>query len=166
MSDVGAERHALVDRRIREVETQAADDLATLRRIREQWDEYHRVMRENTRRFEEAGSSMAGENHLVQRGLASRREVDSYVGRLVREQDELLRGLRLGERHDLGPGGRGIAEREGSGRDVDFLQRRLLRRRALRSGPGFQHDHEQNAEGRLNQHRQPETPSHYSLCPL
>ena len=90
MSDVGAERHALLERRIREVETQAADDLATLRRIREQWDEYHRVMRENTRRFEEAGSSMAGENRFVQRGLASRREVDAFVGRLVREQDELL----------------------------------------------------------------------------
>lgn len=87
-----------LDQEISAHETRTSEDLATILRLEQQWEEHRQVMRENTARFEEAGIGMGAENYFVQKGLAARRELDSYVGRLADEQEQLLaetaRGIR------------------------------------------------------------------------
>lgn len=67
-----------------------ADALSQIRRHEERWDEYRRAMRDHTSRFEEAAAGMGTKNYFVQKDLAARREIDTYVGRLAREQAEVL----------------------------------------------------------------------------
>ncbi|MFJ3393364.1 hypothetical protein [Leifsonia aquatica] len=89
MNGFGNRRQVECDRAV-DREAQTSEDLATIRLLEQQWDEYRRVMRQNTARYEEAGSALGVENYYVQRGMAARQELDSYVGRLAREQEELL----------------------------------------------------------------------------
>lgn len=79
-----------LDRTIGALESQAAEDLATIRLLEQEWDDYRRVMRENTALYEEAGIALGATNYFVQKGLAARRELDGYVGRLADEQEELF----------------------------------------------------------------------------
>jgi hypothetical protein len=83
------QRHAL-DRQIRAHEDQVAEDLSTIRVLEQEWDDYRQVMRENTARFEEASIAIGADNYFVQKQLAARKELDSYVGRLAYEQEEFL----------------------------------------------------------------------------
>lgn len=79
-----------LDQKISAHETRTAEDLATLRLLEQQGEEYRRVMRENTARFERAAIGMGAKNYFVQKGLAARKELDAYVGQLAHEQAELL----------------------------------------------------------------------------
>lgn len=90
MSGQRSGQHVELDQKISARETRTEEDLATVRLLEEQWDQYRQVMRENTARYEEAGVAMGAKNYFVQKGLAARRELDSYVGQLVREQEEFL----------------------------------------------------------------------------
>ncbi|WP_434318264.1 hypothetical protein [Leifsonia sp. P73] len=90
MNDSAVERRVALDRQIRDRESQAAEDLATIRVLSEQWETYHQVMRTNTQRFEEAGIGLGAKNYFVQKGLAARSELDAYVSRLARDHVELL----------------------------------------------------------------------------
>lgn len=105
MSGAGQGEPGDVGRKISAVESQAAEHLATIRLLEEQGDEYRRVMRENTAMFEEASVAMGTENYFVQRGLASRKELDSYVRHLADDQEELLaetaREVRSGSEAEL-----------------------------------------------------------------
>lgn len=93
------------DQAISALETQVAEDLATIRLHEQQWEEYRQVMRENSARFEQAGVGIGVSNYFVQKGLAARKEVDTYVGRLAHEQAELLaetaRGIRSASEVEL-----------------------------------------------------------------
>ncbi|WP_020076677.1 hypothetical protein [Cryocola sp. 340MFSha3.1] len=79
-----------LEQKIRAHEDETAEQLATIRVLEEQWDDYRRVMRENTDLFEQAGIAMGGDNYFVKKGLVARREVDGYVGQLANEQAELF----------------------------------------------------------------------------
>ncbi|WP_295124491.1 hypothetical protein [uncultured Leifsonia sp.] len=79
-----------MDGKINDLEVRAGEDLTTIRRLGQHWAEYRQVMREHTARFEQAGASMGADNYVVQKGLAARREVDSYARRLVDENEELM----------------------------------------------------------------------------
>jgi len=79
---------AELGRRIQEHEDQTSESLGLIRLLEEQWDEYGRVMRDQTARYEEAAHVLGSTSYPVDRGLASRREVESYVAQLVRQQAE------------------------------------------------------------------------------
>ena len=79
-----------LEQKIRAHEDETAEQLATIRVLEEQWDDYRRVMRENTDLFEQAGIAMGADNYFVKKGLVARREVDGYVGQLANEQAELF----------------------------------------------------------------------------
>jgi hypothetical protein len=90
MSAVSHEVHVRLDQRIRAHEDQTADQLAALDVFEQEWAEYYQVMRANFADFEEAGVELGEKEYFVQRSLDSRREIDSYVRRVVDEQAELL----------------------------------------------------------------------------
>lgn len=90
MSAVSHEVHVRLDQRIRAYEDQVADQLAALDRFEDEWAEYHQVMVANFADFEEAGAEIGEKEYFVQKALDSRREVDSYVRRVIDEQAELL----------------------------------------------------------------------------
>ncbi|MDR6610904.1 hypothetical protein [Leifsonia sp. 1010] len=79
-----------LEQKIRAHEDETAEQLATIRVLEEQWDDYRQVMRENTDLFEQAGIAVGADNYFVKRGLAARRELESYVGQLANEQAELF----------------------------------------------------------------------------
>jgi len=83
-------QHAELDQKVSAHETRTAEDVATIHRLAQRWADYRQVIRQNTARFEEAGNAMGAENYFVQKGLAARKELDSYVGRLADEQEELF----------------------------------------------------------------------------
>lgn len=80
----------LLNWKLREQEEQASEHLCVIRAAKEQWDSYGQLMSLHARRVEEASTHENAENYFAQRRLAARRELDTYVGRLVREQEELL----------------------------------------------------------------------------
>ena len=82
--------HGELERMIGARENQAAEDLATIRLLEREWDDYRHVMRENSARYEDAGTAIGAANYFVQKGLAARRELDRYVGRLADEQEDLF----------------------------------------------------------------------------
>jgi hypothetical protein len=90
MSAPGPRQHAEIDGEIRARENQAEEDLAAVRLLEVQWDDYRQVMHENTGLFEEASHAMGPSNYSVQKGLASRAELDRYVRQLADEQEEFL----------------------------------------------------------------------------
>lgn len=90
MSGAGQETHIRLGQRIRACEDEVADQLAALDRFEDEWAEYHQVMRANLADFEEAGMGIGEKEYFVQKGLDSRREVDSFVRTVVDEQVELL----------------------------------------------------------------------------
>lgn len=71
-------------------EEDVAEALSGIRLHEERWDEYRRAMRQHTSRFEEAATGLGATNYFVQKGLAARKELDSYVGQLAFQQTELL----------------------------------------------------------------------------
>ncbi|WP_200949690.1 hypothetical protein [Leifsonia sp. Root227] len=87
---MNTDKHMEREYTISALENRAADDIATVRLLEQQWDDYREVMHENTARFEEAGIGMGAKTHSVHKGMAARRELDSYVGQLAYEQAELL----------------------------------------------------------------------------
>jgi hypothetical protein len=98
MNGFSPRQHVELDQTISAHESQTADDLATIRLLEQQWEEYRQVMREHTARFEESSIGMGTQNYFVQKGLAARKELDTFVGQLAEEQEELLaetaRGIR------------------------------------------------------------------------
>ena len=82
--------HDRESRRSGASEDEIAEALAQVRVQEERWDEYRRAMREHTSRFEEAAAALGPMNYFVQKGLAARRELDSYVGQLAYQQTELV----------------------------------------------------------------------------
>src|SRR5205085_169534 len=84
------ERQIELDREISAHESQVEENLATVRTLEQQWDDYRQVMRDNTARFEEASAAMDAKNYFEQKALTARKELDSYVGQIAREQEELL----------------------------------------------------------------------------
>lgn len=69
---------------------EVVEAVAAIRLHGERWEEYRQAMREHTSRFEEASVSLGAGNYFVEKGLAARRELDSYVGQLAYQQSELL----------------------------------------------------------------------------
>lgn len=90
MNDRSVMKREALDREARVHEERAAENLAVIRRAREQWDSYGQEMTRHARRIEEASVGDDATNYFVQRRVAARRELESYVGHLVREQVELL----------------------------------------------------------------------------
>lgn len=97
MNGVSRERLE-VGQRIRLLEEETAERLALISLLDEQWDDYRRAMRHNTDAFEEAGVAMGAGNYFVLKALTARRELDRYVGQLVREQAELFEEMAQGVR--------------------------------------------------------------------
>ncbi|MFK3669736.1 hypothetical protein ACI2IX_06135 [Leifsonia aquatica] len=85
-----SQRYVEVEQVISAHEARLAQDLAVIRLLGRQWAEYGETMRRNTERYEEAGVQLGAQNYFVQRGLAARRELDSYVKRLAQDQQEFL----------------------------------------------------------------------------
>lgn len=84
------QRAEALDRQARVHEEQATEHLAMVRDAQAQWESYGQVMREHARRIEEASVGDDPKNYFVQRRLAARRELDGFVGQVVRQQVEML----------------------------------------------------------------------------
>ena len=90
MNRPGVERRLALDQHIRDRESQTAENVAAIRLAKEQWESYGQVMILHARRIEAAGAGEDAKNYFTQRRSAARREVDSYVTRMVNEEIELL----------------------------------------------------------------------------
>ncbi len=84
-----AQRHAL-EQAIREHEERTTENLSSIRAVREQCESYGRAMALHTRALEEASTGEDPANFFVQRRLGARRELELFVGQLVRQQAEML----------------------------------------------------------------------------
>jgi hypothetical protein len=71
-------------------EQNVTDAVSQIRRHEERWEKYRRAMRDHTSRFQEAAAGLGTTNYFVQKDVAARKEVDSYIGRLANQQAELL----------------------------------------------------------------------------
>lgn len=90
MSGTAAPHGGALERTIREMEERTAENLASVRAIRDQCESYGQAMSLHARRIEEAGVGESPKNYFVQRRLGARRELESLIGQLVREQAEML----------------------------------------------------------------------------
>ncbi|KQR54924.1 hypothetical protein ASF88_03770 [Leifsonia sp. Leaf336] len=88
------------DQKIRTEEEHTAERLAALDVFERELTEHRQVMRDNSARFEEVGRAIGDKEYFVQKCLAARKEVDSFVGRLVDEQVELLEQMARDVRSD------------------------------------------------------------------
>jgi len=106
VNGLGQDAQAALDKRIRAEEERATEHLAALNVFEREWAEYRQAMRENSTRFEEAGRAIGDKEYFVQKGLAARQDMDSFVSRLIDEQVELLeqaaRDLRADSEAELG----------------------------------------------------------------
>lgn len=90
MSGTDAVKRGALELAIREHEERTAENLASIRVVREQCESYGQAMSLHARRIEEASAGESPKNYFVQRRLGARRELESLVGQLVREQTEML----------------------------------------------------------------------------
>lgn len=81
---------AQLDQKIAACESRAADQLSAIRNLEEEWQAYREIMRSDSTLYDRAGHDIGVKNYFVNKGLAARKEVDAYVGRLAAEMGELL----------------------------------------------------------------------------
>lgn len=90
MNGAGLSRRDAFDQRITAHEDLTAEHLDVIRDAREQCESYGQEMSRHAHRIEEACEHDDPKNYLVQRRLGARRELGTFVGRLVREHTEML----------------------------------------------------------------------------
>lgn len=90
MSGADSAQRQAFEQAIREHEARTAEDLASIRSVRERCESYGQAMSLHARRVEEASAGEDPENFFVQRRRGARRELEVFVGQLVREQAEML----------------------------------------------------------------------------
>lgn len=76
-----------------ECEERTAEELESIRVIRDRWESYGREMRELDHGLDAAGVGEDPGNFFTQRRCEARRELGACVGVLVRDQAELLDGV-------------------------------------------------------------------------
>lgn len=91
MNAQGSPSRFELDQRIAACESRAADSLATLHHLEQEWQSYREVMRADSALYEKAGHDSGEKNYFVNKGLAARREVDAYVRQLATEVEEFLK---------------------------------------------------------------------------
>ena len=93
MSGAEAAQRRALEQAIREHEERTTENLSSIRAVREQCESYGRAMTLHTRELEASSAGEDPTNFFVQRRLGARRELELFVGQLVREQAEMLDGV-------------------------------------------------------------------------